>query len=123
MTHIINTCGDLHTGATVWDSLLTREWTNNSIQQQHDDKLWDMVRAILMAMELLSSTAEKETIASIPYRPAFSYTAVTRRGLQKVQESFERLETIHQSDEYRDYWKTAKGVFGDLPETARGHFS
>jgi hypothetical protein len=108
-----SSCGGPNIRATVahglWDTFLKSEWTTTSAES--DPRLWDMVRVLLVSMELTASSQE-----AIPYRPVFSYAAVMRRHRNKVQETLHTLEQLCKSDVYERYLTIAQGEFVNLPD-------
>jgi hypothetical protein len=108
-----SSCGGPNIRATVahglWDTFLTSEWTTTSAES--DPRLWDMVRVLLVSIELAASSQK-----AIPYRPVFSYAAVMRRHRDKVQETLHALEQLCKSHVYERYLTIAQGEFVNLPD-------
>jgi hypothetical protein len=118
-----SSCGGPNIRATVshglWDAFLIREWTTTPRSSCDDDdedkaslRLWDMVRAMLVAMEWAACSPRAKIHQ---YRPVFSYTAVTCRSLCQAKESLQTLGVIQCSDDYQRYLTRAYGEFGDIP--------
>jgi hypothetical protein len=111
-----SSCGGPNIRATVshglWDYYLKREWTDDEHGVDDDNpELWDMVRALLLAMELVAAKSEM-----IDYRPIFSYASATGRNLISTKESLAQLDDIHRSCDYQKYLAFARGVFGAPPK-------
>ena len=90
-----SSCGGPNIRAAVshgsWDQYLESEWCCVELEQssedrQHKDRLWDLARFLLLAMD---AVAARGPIAG--YLPAFSYTAVTRRAVLDCQMSLHKL--------------------------------
>jgi hypothetical protein len=109
-----SSCGGPNIRATVshglWDSFLDQELAgtgeNNSACV---DGLWDMVRLVLVTMELCSGNS-----LSLKYRPVFSFTAATILNTTEALDSLMELSTIQSTSSFLDLYSKAEEEFGGI---------
>ena len=108
-----SSCGGPNIRATVshglWDSFLEQELTGTEEKDSACTQgLWDMVRLVLVTMELCSGNS-----LSLKYRPVFSYTATTVFNTKEALDSLVKLSTIQSTSSFLDLYSKAKEEFGD----------
>ena len=84
-------------------------------------RLWDMLRVVLVSMEMVASTTNGENgIITKPswnqatpiYHPVFSYTATTCRILRQATEAFSQLGEVQSTVPYSTALGASKVAFG-----------
>jgi hypothetical protein len=79
---------------------------------QNSDTHWNMVRALLVAMEQAASP--RGTNDALQYRPIFSYTATTAQSIQKARDALLRLAACQESETFTRFQGAAAST-ADVP--------
>lgn len=87
---------------------------NSTPPSENSEILWNLVRAILVAMDGSSRSIQKDADNALQYQPVFSHTATTVQSLQNVKEALLRLAACRECETYTDFLDTATSAV-DVP--------
>jgi hypothetical protein len=101
-----------HTRLSRMDKGDSSDMVDRAPSLPNSETLWNMVRAILVAMEQAASP--RGTNDSLQYRPVFSYTATTAQSLQNARDALLRLSACQECETFTRFQDAAASMV-DVP--------
>jgi hypothetical protein len=117
----------------LWDSILEQELVGRPLsrhsttttstvtsmipnQSDSSEAIWDMVRVLLVAMEMVAKRQKKDNslVKCHHYRPVFSVTATTRQSLHQARKVLLELLTLQATSSHFLFLKYAQLEFGEI---------